>query len=86
MDGSVVEQIVLQIWEPVGERVQNRVPEQIMDSSVPQLMEAVVEVIPQERVQNRFPGADYGFPRASAHGGRRGSYTTGTTVAPKLLF
>ena len=29
-------------------------PEQIKDSSVPQLLEAVVEVTPQERVQNRF--------------------------------
>ena len=36
------------------ECVQNRFPEQIMDSPVPQLMEAVLEVIPQERVQNRF--------------------------------
>ena len=34
--------------------MQNRFPEQIMDSPVPQLMEAVVEVIPQEHVQNRF--------------------------------
>ena len=35
------------------ECVQNRFPEQIMDSPVPQLMEAVVEEKPQERVQNR---------------------------------
>ena len=40
-----------QIWEPVGERVQNSFPEQIMGVLVPQLMEAVVEVIPQARVQ-----------------------------------
>ena len=33
--------------------MQNGFPEQIMDSLVPQLMEAVVEVAPQERVQNR---------------------------------
>ena len=31
----------------------DRFPEQIMDLPVPQLMEAVVEVTPQERVQNR---------------------------------
>ena len=43
-----------QIWEPIGEvvqlspqeRVQNCTLEQIMDSSVPQLLEAVVEVTP----------------------------------------
>ena len=44
------------------ECVQNRVPEQIMDSPVPQLMEAVVEVIPQERVQNRTLKQIVGVP------------------------
>ena len=41
-----------------AERVQNRTPEQIVDVPVPQLMEAIVEVLPsspQERVQNRTP-------------------------------
>ena len=33
--------------------MENRFPEHIMDLPVPQLMEAVVEVTPQERVQNR---------------------------------
>ena len=56
---AVVEQIVgapaPQTWEPIGERVQNVFPEQIVGIPVPQLMEAVVEVTPQERVQNCFP-------------------------------
>ena len=61
---------VPQIWEPVGEvvqlspqeRVQNCTPEQIMDSSVPQLLEAVVEVTPQERVLNRTQEQIVGVP------------------------
>ena len=54
------------------------VAEQIVGIPVPQVMEAVVEVIPQERVQNRVAEANRGYSCASAHGGRRGSYTTGT--------
>ena len=51
---EIVDAIQLVPQEQVFEEcVQNRVPELIMDSSVPQLTEAVVEVIPQERVQNR---------------------------------
>ena len=37
------------------ERVQNRTPEFIIDSSVPQIMEEGLPVVPQERVQNRTP-------------------------------
>ena len=74
VDGFVGEQIgavpVPQIWEPLvegphlvpQERVQNCVPEQILDSSVPQLFEVVVEVTPQERVQNPFPEQVVGVP------------------------
>ena len=44
--------------EPGQERVQNRMPEQIVDVPVPLLMETIVEVVPsspQERVRNRKP-------------------------------
>ena len=69
----VGEQIVAvpvhQFWEPFSEviqispqeRVQNCMPEQIMDSSVP-LMEAVSKVTLQERVQNPFPEQSVGVP------------------------
>ena len=60
VDGFVGEQIgavpVPQIWEPIGERVQNCFPEQIVGVPVPQIMEAPVDVMlttPQERVQHR---------------------------------
>ena len=54
---------VHRIWEPVGEvvqlapleLVQSRTPEQILDSPVPQIMEAVLPSVPRERVQNRTP-------------------------------
>ena len=67
VDGLVGEQIgavpVPQIWEPIGEvvqlspreHVQNRTPEQIMDSSMPPIMEDSLPFVPQERVQNRSP-------------------------------
>ena len=82
VDGFVGEQIaavpVPQIWEPIGEvvqlsqreRVQNRMPEQvvdlpsdygggftewIMDSTMPQIMEDGLPAVPQECVQNRTP-------------------------------
>ena len=48
-----------------------------MNSPVPQLMEAVVEVYTTGARAESFPGADYGFPCASAHGRSRGRYTTG---------
>ena len=71
----VAEQITdLPVPQILGERVQNRTLEQVMDSPAPQLMEAVVEVTPQERVQERlqnpFPEQIVGCPCASAHGGR----------------
>ena len=65
VDGLVGEQIgavpVPQIWEPIGEvvqlspreRVQNRTLEQVMDSSMPPIMEVSLPFVPQERVQNR---------------------------------
>ena len=65
MDGLVGEQIgavpVPQIWEPIvegpllvpRERVQNRTPEQIVDVSVPPVMEDGLHLVPQERVLNR---------------------------------
>ena len=51
------------------ERVQNRTPEQVMDSPVPQIMEADLHipqerglpVVPQERLQNRVPEQFVGF-------------------------
>ena len=70
----IVEQIggvlVPQIWEPIGEvvqlspreRVQNRTPEQVMDSSVPPIMEDNLPFVPQERVQNRTPDQIVGIP------------------------
>ena len=60
---EIVDAIQLVPQEQVFEEcVQNRVLEQIMDSPVPQLMEAVVEVIPQEQVQNRTLEQTVGFP------------------------
>ena len=47
--------------------------EEIVDAIQPVPQEQVFE----ECVQNRVLEQDCGFPRASAHGGRRGSYTTG---------
>ena len=53
---EIVDAIQVVPQEQVFEEcVQNRVPEQIVGVPVPQLMEAVVEVLPQERVLNRTP-------------------------------
>ena len=57
------------------ECVQNRTLEQIMDSPVPQIMEAVWPSTPRERVQNRTP--EQIFPCASDHGGQLAGCTTG---------
>ena len=52
----VVEQIAgAPVPQTLGERVQNRTPEQILDSSMPQIMENSLPFVPQEHVQNRVP-------------------------------
>ena len=52
----VVEQIAgSPVPQILGERVQNRTPEQAMDVSMPQTMEDSLPFVPQERVQNRTP-------------------------------
>ena len=65
LEGRVGEQIgavpVPQIWEPIGEvvqlspreRVQTRMPKQVVGVLVPQVMEDGLPVVPLERVQNR---------------------------------
>ena len=53
--------------------------EQIGAVPVPQIWEPIGEVVqlsPQERVQNFYLGADFGCPCASAHGGRLAGRTT----------
>ena len=45
-----------------------------MDSPVPQLTEAVVEVTPQERVQNCFPEQIVGIPEVTPQGARAESF------------
>ena len=52
-----------------------------MGVPVPQLMEAVVEVTPQESMQNRMPEQIVGCPRASDHRGPRGRYAYYTSGA-----
>ena len=58
------------------ERVQNRTPEQVMDSPVPQIIENSLPFAPQEHVQCRVPEQAVGCPRASDHGGRLADRTT----------
>ena len=58
--------------------MQNRKQEQFADSPVPQIMEAVVEVVPstpQERVLEQIMD----FLVHSDHGGSRGSFAFNTT-------
>ena len=66
---------------PQGTRAESGFPEQIMDSSVPQLTEAVVEVTPLGARAESFPGADCGCTCASDHGGSCGRFASHTTGA-----
>ena len=50
----------------ITEEIVDRIPEQTVGSPVPQITEEIVEL---------YSSADCGFPRASDHGGNRGSFS-----------